>query len=44
IYKSKGLADRLGIVEIPAVVYIKNKKIESSLMYDITLERIESLL
>lgn len=44
IYKSKGLADRLGIAEIPAVVYIKNNKIESSLMYDITLERIESLL
>ena len=44
IYKSKGLADRLGIVEIPAVVYIKNNKIESSLMYNITLERIESLL
>jgi thioredoxin reductase (NADPH) len=44
IYKSKGLADRLGIVEIPAIVYIKNKKIESSLMHDITLERIESLL
>jgi len=44
IYKSKGLADRLGIVEIPAVVYIKNNKIESSLMHNITLERIESLL
>lgn len=44
IYKSKGLADRLGITEIPAIVYIKDNKIESSLMHDITLERIESLL
>jgi len=44
IYKSKGLAERLGIIEIPAIVYIKDGKIESSLMHDITVERIESLL
>lgn len=44
VYKSKGLADRLGVEEIPAVVSIKNGKIENILVSDITLENIEALL
>ncbi|MEL7654437.1 MAG: FAD-dependent oxidoreductase [Bacillota bacterium] len=44
VYKSKGLADRLGVDEIPAIVYIKDGKIESTLVSDITLENVEALL
>ncbi len=44
VYKSKGLADRLGVDETPAIVYIKNGKIENTLVSGITLENIESLL
>lgn len=44
VYKSKGLADRLGVAEIPAVVYIKEGKIANTLVSDITMERVEALL
>lgn len=44
VYKSKGLADRLGVAEIPAVVYIKEGKIANTLVADITMERVEALL
>jgi len=44
VYKSKGLADRLGVEEIPAVVSIVDGKIKNTLTSDITLEKIEALL
>jgi len=44
VYKSKGLADRLGVEEIPAVVHIKDRKIVNSLVSDITLEHLEALI
>lgn len=44
VYKSKGLADRLGVDEIPAVVSIKNGKIDKILVSDIKLESLEALI
>lgn len=44
VYKSKGLADRLGVDEIPAVVSIKDGKIVNTLVSDITIENMETLL
>lgn len=44
VYKSKGLADRLGINEVPAIVSIKEGKIVDTLTCDITLDKIEALL
>jgi thioredoxin reductase (NADPH) len=44
VYKSKGLADRLGVDEIPAVVSIKEGKIVNTLISDITIENMEALL
>lgn len=44
VYKSKGLADRLGVDEIPAVVSIKDGKIVNTLVSDITIENMEALL
>lgn len=44
IYKSKGLADRLGVSEVPAVISIKDGKIDKVLTEDITMEAIEKLL
>jgi len=44
VYKSKGLADRLCVSEIPAVVSIREGKIVKTLVSDITLENIEALL
>lgn len=44
IYKSKGLADRLGVEEVPAVVSIKDGRITGTLTADISVEGIEALL
>ena len=44
VYKSKGLADRLGVDVIPAVVYIKDAQIADTLVSDITSENMEALL
>ena len=43
-YKSNGLAVRLGITEAPAVVYIKDGKVVSTLTSGITAEAIEALV
>ena len=44
IYKSKGLADRLNVSEVPAVVFIKDKCVQNILSGEITLEKIEALI
>lgn len=44
IYKSKGLADRLGVPEVPAIVSIKDGKIHKVLTEDITIEALEKLV
>ena len=44
VYKSKGLADRLGVAEVPALVSIKHGKIDKILTDDITMEAIEKLV
>ena len=44
IYKSKGLADRLGVEAVPAVVCVKGGKIDHILVCDITAERVDALL
>lgn len=44
VYKSKGLADRLHVSEVPTVVYIKDKAIQNTLTGEITIEKIEALL
>lgn len=44
VYKSKGLAERLAIEEIPSIVYIKDGKVTNTLTSNITLENIEALL
>jgi thioredoxin reductase (NADPH) len=44
IYKSKGLADRLNVSEVPAVVFIKDKCIQNVLTGEISLEKIEALI
>jgi len=43
-YKSNGLAVRLGVTEAPAVVYIKDGKVVSTLTSGITAEAIEALV
>lgn len=44
VYKSKGLAGRLGVDAIPAVVAVKDGKIVNTLISDITMENLEALL
>lgn len=50
VYKSKGLADRLGVKEFPSIVYIKEGKIIATLgmmaceSKEVLMERIEALL
>ena len=44
IYKSKGLADRLNVSDVPAVVFIKDKCVQNILSGEITLEKIEALI
>ncbi|HML36382.1 MAG TPA: FAD-dependent oxidoreductase [Bacillota bacterium] len=50
VYKSKGLADRLGVKEFPSIVYIKEGKIIATLgtmaceSKEVMMERIEALL
>ena len=44
VYKSKGLAERLHVSEVPTVVYIKDKAIQNTLTGEITIEKIEALL
>ena len=44
VYKSKGLADRLNISEVPTIVYVKDKEIKNTLSGEITLDKIEALL
>ena len=44
VYKSNGLAVRLGITDAPAVVYIKDGKIVGTLTSDITKENIQNLI
>jgi thioredoxin reductase (NADPH) len=44
VYKSKGLADRLGIEAVPAIVSVCGGAIVNTLLSDITPERLEALL
>lgn len=44
IYKSKGLADRLNVTDVPAVVYIKDREIKETLTGEITSEMLDSLI
>lgn len=44
VYKSKGLADRLGVEETPAVVFVRDGIIVDTLISDITPYRLEALL
>ena len=44
VYKSNGLAVRLGVTDAPAVVYIKDGKIAGTLTSDITKEAVENLI
>lgn len=44
VYKSKGLADRLGVGDTPAIVSVCDGVIVKTLMSDITPERLEALL
>lgn len=44
VYKSDGLAKRLGISECPCVVYLNDKKIVKVLNSDITLESLNKIL
>ena len=43
VYKSEGIARRLGVADIPAAVYIKEGKAAGSLTGGITLESLEAL-
>lgn len=43
VYKSKGLADRLNVDQVPCVVHIKDKKVQSVVL-DVTKETLEKLL
>ncbi|MDF2889163.1 MAG: FAD-dependent pyridine nucleotide-disulfide oxidoreductase, partial [Lacrimispora sp.] len=43
IYKSDGLAKRLGVSNGPCAVWIKDSKIQEKIDGDITKERIESI-
>jgi len=40
VYKSKGLANRLGVKEFPAVVIIKDGKVDQTIKHNITLQTI----
>jgi thioredoxin reductase (NADPH) len=44
VYKSKGLADRLGVEEVPAVVSVRDGKVAGVLTADITMEKVEAML
>jgi len=43
VYKSDGIAHRLGLSELPCTVYIEQKKIINYIVGDITLEMLENL-
>ncbi|WP_418666594.1 FAD-dependent oxidoreductase [Allofournierella sp.] len=43
VYKSEGIARRLGVAEIPAAVYIKEGKVAGALTGTVTLESLEAL-
>ena len=44
IYKSDGIARRLGVQEVPAVVYIRDNQIQQVLSGDITLDKIKAMV
>lgn len=44
IYKSDGIARRLGISEVPAVLYIKNNEVQKTLTQNISMEGLEGLV
>ena len=44
IYKSDGIARRLGISEVPAVLYIKNNEVQKTLTQNISMEVLEGLV
>ena len=44
VYKSKGLADRLNVCDVPAIVHIKDRCVQQVVLEDITKEKLEELL
>lgn len=44
IYKSDGLARRLGVADAPTVVFVKDSQVQSTLTADITLDKILAML
>lgn len=44
VYKSKGLADRLNVTEVPCVVHIKDKCVKNVLVDEISKDTLEKLL